>query len=352
MNNSEKSLRAVCILNGQRKTILKLTKKGNDFYSSIAGRPGHSSYHESGKTHINHGKWGEKDYQTNMIMRDKVIDIKSYKLIQAISFLNHAEVILNPNLFKKHKETKDLKIDINCSELEENSAIVIISGIAKHDFSYSQFSKENLNPAMFDFLDYIELVENEIKVFILALNIKRNSNSEIIKLNYEKIGLNTNIQFPTENFFLVYEYGQTSLCIFGFDFGPPPHKIFDNRPALPKTITEHTISQKLTLKNLKHNGSFIRIGNLSLGALPESEKLFLHLFVVQINQLNTKTMGNIEYIASIKNLYFYYVYGGHDVQQFKIGNDEYQIELSGVTERREHLDDEMIQEYYLTIWKI
>lgn len=344
----EKSIRVVCNYENISKTILKIVKKGNDFYSSIAGTEGHSSYHESGKTQIKHGKWGNENDCSHMVMREKVADVDSFKVIQTICFLNSKKVIQNNALFKKYKfkdDINEVKIDIDCDSTEDGSIIAIISGFSKNNFSYKSHITTNLDSSIFTLLKYENFTECSLNTFTAVLNYKSDAGNEVIKSNFEKIGINAKTHIPNDWAYFVHSYGETITTIFGSDFGNGPKRLFNHRPLLPIPVNADDKTHNFILHNIKDNGYFIKIDDLSFGALQVSNDRFLHLFIFKTATLKVEKIGEILLISSIKELYFYFQHGGHRIQQFKIGKNNYQIEC--------HVGTNMhTSSYFIKLWEL
>lgn len=332
----EQSIRTVIDNGSLLLTVMKIWEKDFNYYSSISGKPGHSSYHKSGKTHSKYGKWGTKDSYGNMIFKTPATNILKYEIIHGMSLRNDNHFSSDYSFFKKYKRNEGENIvTINQKTYKESDIFLILNGFSPKTVDCRSTIKQDIDGELLEVIHYFETESpHDHKLFTVVFLYDKNSEPEKIKNELNKIGLPTTLQIPPEKCYLEYKNGKTSLSITGFEFGSEPPRLNLEPAKLPIPVYEHMEYFKFHLCATRYKNEYIDIADLSFKALsPLPDRAQRIIILRKIDKVNAESihldsMNTIFYNCGFKILSFQAGhYGGHTIQQFELNNINYQLEL-------------------------
>ncbi|WP_322002769.1 hypothetical protein [Marinobacter alexandrii] len=336
MAKQDQIIRVVIERASDKRSLLVTWRKGEDYYSAIAGSVGHRSYHKSGRLHTNVGKWGQKYYYIRKYSKESPREVNGTQLLQALILRNHECLHFGNRAFKAYLGKRcDALVHIKEGDVRGDSILVIVSGFTS-DFQLTQSEWANLELNKSLQPIKIELLPNSDgpSMFVAVLQIDSGIEKKVIEKELKHLFKVPNISIPRPGNYACIEGGDSSYSLRGSEFGPAATPANPAPPNLPVKIEYWMRRHEIELSFKPQEGALVKVGPLTLEALPSSH-LQLQPFKISViacswgdNEPEQESFSIR--ISSTEFILEHGQYRGHSDKQFSLSDQQFQISMKSV----------------------
>ena len=346
MAKSDQTIKVVLSLDGVQRELVSFWRKGLDYFSAIAGKPGHSAYHQRGRTHVKLKPWGGEDYYQDVEHKVPSALIEEVHILQGLVFKYDKCFLNDDSPFNKyHGKKADIVIQLDGAMFSDSTGLIIISGLAPTKYSVLEHFS-HIEPKELLILERLEILEkiSGPVMFLSILRSHQDIDRELLSEKLFKLIQFNNVFIPRQPNYIV---AQGQNITWAIKYSNPikwAEPIHDKQPYLPIRVHDWMPKHDIYLTfQGKNNGvsAFCKAGSIAIMALPHQCAFVQRLLVIPSRfypfpkiEIDA-TDYRVKAPSQSECIYFEFgVLGGHAVKQIRLDGYEYQIKLNRVYSKK------------------
>jgi hypothetical protein len=334
----EQRVRVVISKEGHKKTLMKLERRKFSEFHSYCRVNSHVSYHTSGRSHIELGKWNgpeSKTYYKNIVFNKSPKFIESVKILHALLTCYPQSPLKTGGLFPDYSKAATSKEKVRLideSLAEPGDLLLIVSGIYSDENEIEKLRIKFLESSLLKIL-FLEkqLSQTDPHIFILVIKATHDQLTAIRQMD-ECLGGLGFAAHPKDGSWLS-ENGDKPKTFINIILDQPieMEKLYQTPPEFRFHPSLDDPIHYITIESTPYQSKWVEVGKIAMKSfhLPRSD--IAVILVTETSQLDgswSVTFSDFQFLTSLKfsAIDFQITYGGHLIKQLEIAGSLYQFE--------------------------